>query len=120
MFARGRPPEHLCMRIRRRKYQKSASRDLLCPPLVLRLLTGTDVQTDAESRKLKVTTSSGYQGVCPFYEKTLNTIYSYSYRGDSALRNFILCHCAKPRKSPSIGELQEMWPFYVPIRCGDW
>src|SRR3981081_1602196 len=103
MFARGRPPQYLCMRIRRRKYQKSASRDLLCSPLVLRLPGGTDVQSDAESRKLKVTTSSGYRGACPFYEKTLNTIYSYSYRGDSALGNFILCGCAEPRKSPSIG-----------------
>src|ERR1700694_3432686 len=103
MFARDRPPQHLCMRIRRRKYQKNASRDLLCPPLVLRLPGGTDVQSDAESRKLKVTTRSGYQGACPSTKKTLNTIYSYSYRGDSALWNFILCHCAKPPKSPTIG-----------------
>jgi hypothetical protein len=76
----------------------------------------TDVQSDAESRTRKVTSPTDYRGACPFTEKTLNAIYSYSYRGDSDVENLILCHCAEPRKSPTIGQLQEI----VTIRCADW
>jgi hypothetical protein len=44
-------------------------------------------------------------------KKTLTAIYSYSYRADSARRNFALWHCAKPRKSPIIGQLQGFSPL---------
>ena len=49
-----------------------------------------DVQSDAESRTPRVTSRSDYRGACPFTEKTLNAIYSYSYRQDSVAMNFIL------------------------------
>jgi hypothetical protein len=63
----------------------------------------------------KVTGRSDYQGAYPFCDITLNAIYSYSYRADSAMGSFTLLHCAEPRKSPTIGQLQEMWPFGVMI-----
>ena len=76
----------------------------------------TDVQSDAESKTIKVTRHSDYRGACPSTKKTLNAIYSYSYREDSVTASFILCRCAEPRKSPTIGQLQEI----VTIRCGNW
>jgi hypothetical protein len=63
----------------------------------------------------KVTSRSDYRSACPFTEKILNAIYSYSYRQDSVVGKFILCYCAEARKSPTIGQLQEIRPFGAAI-----
>src|ERR1019366_3506495 len=49
------------------------------------------------------------------YGITLNTINSYSYRVHCAIDRFILCHCAEPPKSPTIGQLQEIRAIGVVI-----
>src|SRR5271167_4799115 len=49
------------------------------------------------------------KGVSLLREIALTAIHSYSYREDSGRDTWLLCSCAEPRKSPTIGQLQEMF-----------
>ena len=55
-------------------------------------------------------TKLDYQGPCPIPKMMVKAISSCGYREDSAPAIPLVCHCARPRKSPTIGQLLELTP----------
>jgi len=68
--------------------------------------TSADVKINAESDTFPGNKHPITKGACLFCRIRLTVICSYSYRVDSALDGFAICHCAETRKSPTIEQLR--------------